>query len=116
MSFGYYDQKGIVIGSFFKRYSLNLNLDYQATSWLKSSTSVKYSYQDANNPLGSGNLLNIATNPPTMDSGSRLTNQIKDANGNYGFYNPLKNVVSGFGNPVYSVDNNQSSNITNYIL
>ncbi len=31
MSFGYYDQKGIVIGSFFKRYSLSLNLDYQAT-------------------------------------------------------------------------------------
>ncbi|MGZ3951479.1 MAG: SusC/RagA family TonB-linked outer membrane protein, partial [Flavisolibacter sp.] len=116
MSFGYYDQKGIVIGSFFKRYSLNLNLDYQATSWLKSSTSIKYSYQDASTPLGTGGLLNVATNPPTMDSGSRLTYQIKDPNGNYGFYNPLKNVVSGFGNPVYSVETNQSSNKTNYVL
>jgi TonB-dependent starch-binding outer membrane protein SusC len=116
MSFGYYDQKGIVIGSYFKRYSLNLNLDYQATSWLKSSTSVKYSYQDANTALGTGNLLSVATNPPTMDSGSRLTTQIKDANGNYGFYNPLKNVVSSFGNPVYSVETNQFSNKTNYIL
>jgi TonB-linked SusC/RagA family outer membrane protein len=116
MSFGYYDQKGIVIGSFFKRYSLNLNLDYQATNWLKSSTSVKYSYQDASTPLGTGGLLNVATNPPTMDSGSRLTYQIKDPNGNYGFYNPLKNVVSGFGNPVYSVETNQSSNKTNYVL
>src|SRR6478736_6546167 len=116
MSFGYFDQKGIVIGSFFKRYSLNLNLDYQATSWLKSSTSVKYSYQDANNPLGTGNLLNVATNPPTMDSGSKVTTQIKDGNGNYGFYNPLKNVVSGFGNPVYSVETNQYQNTTNYIL
>jgi TonB-linked SusC/RagA family outer membrane protein len=116
MSFGYYDQQGIVIGSFFKRYSLNVNLDYQATSWLKSSTSVKYSYQDANNPLGTGNLLNVATNPPTMDSGSRITYEIKDANGNYGFYNPLKNVVSGFGNPVYSVETNQYQNRTNYIL
>ncbi len=116
LSLGYYDQKGIVIGSFFKRYSLNLNLDYQATKWLKSSTSVKYSYQDANNPLGTGNLLNIATNPPTMDDGSKLTYQIKDANGNYGFYNPLKNVVSGFGNQVYSVETNQYQNTTNYIL
>jgi TonB-dependent starch-binding outer membrane protein SusC len=116
MSFGYYDQKGIVIGSFFKRYSLGLNLDYQATSWLKSSTSVKYSYQDANNPLGTGNLLNIATNPPTMDDGSKITTQIKDGNGNYGFYNPLKNVVSGFGNQVYSVETNQYQNTTNYIL
>jgi TonB-linked SusC/RagA family outer membrane protein len=116
MSFGYYDQKGIIIGSFFKRYSLNGNLDYQATSWLKSSTSVKYSYQDANNPLTGFNLLNVATNPPTMDSGSRLTTQIKGTNGNYGFYNPLKNVVSGFGNPVYSVETNQYQNVTNYIL
>ncbi len=116
MSFGYYDQKGIIIGSFFKRYSLNLNLDYQATSWLKSSTSVKYSYQNANNPLNGFNLLNVSTNPPTMDSGSRLTTQIKDPNGNYGFYNPLNNVVSGFGNPVYSVETNQYQNITNYIL
>jgi len=116
MSFGYYDQKGIIIGSFFKRYSLNLNLDYQATSWLKSSTSVKYSYQDANNPLNGFNLLNIALNPPTMDSGSRITTQIKDGKGNYGFYNPLKNVVSSFGNPVYSVETNQYQNVTNYIL
>ena len=115
-SMGYYDQKGIVIGSFFKRYSANLNLDYQATNWLKSSTSVKYSYQDANNPLGTGNLLSVATNIPTMDSGSRLTYQIKDANGNYGFYNPLQNVVSGHGNPVYSVETNQYENKTNYIL
>jgi TonB-linked SusC/RagA family outer membrane protein len=116
MSFGYYDQKGIIIGSFFKRYSLNLNLDYQATSWLKSSTSVKYSYQDANNPLNGFNLLNIAINPPTMDSGSRITTQIRDGKGNYGFYNPLKNVVSSFGNPVYSVETNQYQNITNYVL
>src|SRR6185312_16325985 len=78
MSFGYYDQKVIVIGSFFKRYSLNFNLDYQATIWLKSSTSVKYSYQNSNNPLTGFNLLSVATNPPTMDSGSRLTTQIKD--------------------------------------
>ncbi len=45
-------------------------------------------------PLEQGNLLNIATNPPTMDGGSKLTTQIKDGNGNYGFYNPLKNVVA----------------------
>lgn len=116
MSFGYYNQKGIVIGSFFKRYNLNLNLDYQATSWLKSSTSVKYSYQDANNPLGTGNLLNIAINPPTLDSGNRLTYQIKDANGNYGFYNPINPNVNKFSNPVYSVETNQYQNRTNYVL
>jgi len=117
-SFGYYDQKGIVIGSYFKRYSLNLNLDYQATKWLKSSTSIKYSYQDANTPLGSGGngLFQLAINPPTLDSGNRLTYQIKDGNGNYGFYNPINPNVNKFNNPVYSVETNQSQNITNYIL
>jgi TonB-linked SusC/RagA family outer membrane protein len=118
MSFGYYDQKGIVIGSYFKRYTLNLNLDYQATNWLKSSTSVKYAYQSASTPLGSGGngLFQLAINPPTMDSGSRLTTQIKDANGNYGFYNPIAPAVNKFNNPVYTVDANQSSNTNNYIL
>ena len=118
MSFGYYDQKGIILGSYFKRYSLNLNLDYQATKWLRSSTSAKYSYQSANNPLGGGTfgLLQLAFNPPTLDSGNRLTNQIKDANGNYGFYNPINPNVNKFNNPVYTVETNQYQNITNYVL
>ncbi|MEO6327723.1 MAG: SusC/RagA family TonB-linked outer membrane protein, partial [Ginsengibacter sp.] len=115
-SFGYYDQKGIVLGSFFKRFTVGLNLDYQATKWLKSSTSVKYGYQDANTPLGTGGLLQLFVNPPTLDSGNRLTNQIKDANGNYGFYNPINPNVFKFGNPVYDIGTRQSKNITNYML
>jgi len=116
MSFGYYNQKGIVLGSYFKRYTLNVNLDYQATSWLKSSTSVKYAYEDQNNPFGTGSLFQLAVNPPTLDSGNRLTYQIKDANGNYGFYNPINPNVNKFNNPVYSIETNQYQNITNYIL
>ena len=46
VSFGYYDQKGIVLESYFKRFTAGLNLDYQATKWLKSSTSIKYTNQD----------------------------------------------------------------------
>lgn len=115
-SFGYYEQKGIVLGSFFKRFTLGLNMDYQPTQWLKSATSVKYGYQDANTPLGTGGLFQLVVNPPTLDSGNKLTNQIKDANGNYGFYNPLNPNVFKFGNPVYSVETNKAKNITNYIL
>ncbi len=116
MSFGYYNQKGIVLGSFFKRYSLNLNLDYEATKWLRSSTSIKYAYQDANNPLGTGPLFQLAINPPTLDDGSNVTYEIKDANGNYGFYNPINPNVNKFNNPVYSVETNSYQNVTNYIL
>ncbi len=116
VSFGYYDQKGIVLGSFFKRFTLGLNLDYQPTTWLRSSTSVKYSYQNAYTPFGSGSLFQLAVNPPTLDSGNRRTNQIKDNNGNYGFYNPQNPNVFKFSNPVYNIETNQAKNITNYIL
>ncbi len=116
MSVGYYNQKGIVLGSYFKRLTLNVNMDYQPTRWLKSSTSAKYSYQNSNNPLGTGQLYQLAVNPPTLDSGNRATYQIKDANGNYGFYNPIDPNVFKFSNPVYSIETNQYQNITNYFL
>jgi TonB-dependent starch-binding outer membrane protein SusC len=120
-SFGYYDQKGILLASYFKRFTLGLNLDFEPTKWLKSSTSVKYTYQDAVNPwsvgTGSqGSIYQLATNPPTLDSGNMLTYQIKDGQGNYGFYNPVNPNVFKFGNPVYSVETNQYKNITNYVL
>jgi TonB-linked SusC/RagA family outer membrane protein len=116
VSFGYYDQKGIVLGSFFKRFTGSLNTDYQPTSWLKSSTSIKYSNQNANIPFGTGNLLSLAQLPPTLDSGNRLTYQIKDGNGNYGFFNPGNSNVFKYGNPVYDIETRQSKNITNYLL
>ena len=116
MSIGYYDQKGIVLGSFFKRLTVGLNLDYQPVKWLKSSTSIKYTYQDANNPFGTGSLFQLAVNPPTLDSGNRLTYQIKDGKGNYGFFNPQNSNVFKFSNPVYSIETNQYKNITNYLL
>ncbi len=116
VSIGYYDQKGIVQGSFFQRVNLGLNLEYQPVSWLRSSTSAKYSYQNANNPFGTGNLLQLAQNPPTMDGGNLLTNQIKDNMGNYGYYNPIWTYISKYNNPLYSIENNQYSNVTNYFL
>ena len=118
MSVGYYDQKGIVLGSYFKRLALGVNLDYNPTKWLRSSTSVKYTYQKSNNPFGTGynGLLQLAILPPTLDSGNKLTSQIKDVNGNYGFYNPNVTQVAKFSNPVYSIETNKYSNITNYLL
>lgn len=115
-SFSYYNQKGIVLGSYFKRFTLGVNVDAQPTKWLKSSTSIKYTYQNSNNPYGTGSLIGAAQLPPTMDSGNRLTTQIKDGNGNYGFYNPLNTFTKSFSNPIYGIETNQSQNITNYLL
>lgn len=116
VSFGYYNQKGIVLGSYFKRFTTGVNLDYQPMSWLRSSTSVKYTYQDANDPFGTGQLFQLVINPPTLDSGNRITYQIKDGNGNYGFYNPIQPNVFKFSNPVYTVETNEYENITHFVL
>lgn len=116
MSVGYYDQKGIVQGSFFKRITMGLNLDYTPVKWLKSSTSVKYSNQNANNPYGTGSLARLAQLPPTMDAGNLKTNLIKDNAGNYGFYNPKNTYVAKYSNPLWNIETNEYKNITNYLL
>ena len=118
VSIGYYDQKGIVTGSFFQRLNLDVNLDYQPVKWLRSVTSARYSYQNANNPLTSTNsaLLALAQNPPTMDGGNKLTNEVKDNQGNYGYYNPIWTYISKYNNPLYTIQTNQYSNVTNYFL
>jgi TonB-linked SusC/RagA family outer membrane protein len=115
-SIGYYGQKGIVLGSYFKRVTLGENLDYQPVKWLKSSTSLKYTYQDSNNPFGTGSLGQLAQLPPTLDGGSNVTSQISDGNGNYGFYNPIYTYVAKYNNPVYSINTNQYVNINQYLL
>jgi TonB-linked SusC/RagA family outer membrane protein len=116
MSLGYYDQKGIVLGSFFKRITAGMNLEYQPVKWLKSATSIKYSYQNSNNPFGTGQLFNLVINPPTLDGGNPLTYEISDGKGNYGFYHPTNSNVFKFGNPVYSVETNEYSNINQFLL
>jgi TonB-dependent starch-binding outer membrane protein SusC len=115
-TFGYYDQKGIVLGSFFKRFTAGFNMDFQAAKWLKASTNIRYSYIDNNTPFGTGSLFQLAVNPPTLDSGNRLTNQISDGKGNYGFFNPQNSNVFKFNNPVYGINTQQSKNISQNVL
>jgi TonB-linked SusC/RagA family outer membrane protein len=115
-SIGYYDQKGIVLGSYFQRITLNNNMDYEPTKWLKSSTSVKYTYQNQNTPLGTGSLLALSELPPTLDGGNPATNQINDGHGNFGFFNPIYTYVAKYSNPEYGIYNNKSESITNYFL
>ncbi len=114
-SAGYFNQKGIVIGSESKRMNLSLNLDYNANTWLKSSTSIKYTRGDNKVILGTGSLGTIYHLPPSI-TGNKLTDQIKDGNGNYGFYNPADVNIRGYNNPVYDVETTDQKNLTNYFL
>lgn len=44
LSLNYFDQKGIIIGSGFKRYSFRINLDHQLSKKIKIGTSILSSY------------------------------------------------------------------------
>jgi len=114
-SAGYFDQKGVVTGSYFKRINLGLNIDYDATKWLKSSSTAKYSRQNANNPFGTGALATLSELIPTI-GGNKLTNKAKDENGNYGFYDPVNTYTRGWNNPLYTIESQDSKNLTNYFL
>lgn len=114
-SAGYYDQKGIVLGSYFKRINLGTNIDYSVNKWLKSSTSAVFSRQNSNNPFGTGSLSQLSELIPTI-TGNKLTDQIKDANGNYGYYNPVNIYTKSWNNPVYTIETQDSKNTTNYFL
>ena len=105
-----------MLGSFFQRISLSNNTDYQPVKWLKSSTGVKYSYENANNPYGTGSLIGVSELPPTLDGGNSVTNQVSDGKGNYGFFNPIYVYVAKYSNPVYNINTNQYQNVTNYML
>ncbi len=120
-SFGYYDQKGIVYGSYFKRASLASNADYQPLKWLKSATAIKYTFSDGRNPYGTGNLLNLAALVPTLDGGNKNTDLVKQQNASggydYGFFNPTYSRQNGAGgNPIQAIDNGHQNNLNYFLL
>lgn len=115
-SIGYYDQKGIVQNSYFQRITLSQNLDYQVGKWLKSSTSAKYTYQNSNNPFGTGSLGVLSQLPPTLDGGSSATSQIYDGKGNYGFFNPVYAYVAKYSNPLFTINNDKYVNVNQNFL
>src|SRR5690606_33857691 len=106
--------KGIVIGSSLKRINLSLNLDYNPFSWLKSTSSFKYTRGDSKSTIGTGQIGGINKLPPAM-TGNMYTDQVKDENGNYGFYNPVHPIGGGY-NPVYDSESNDQENLTNTFL
>ena len=114
-SIAYYSQDGIVLDSYFHRVTVNSNLDAQPTTWLKSSTNVKYTYSQGNNPFGTGSLVQLTELPPTLDGGNKLTYQVKNGD-NYGFFNPIYTDVLSYANPVYSIETDRNYPENNFVL
>lgn len=117
VSGSYFDQQGIVLGNSYKKFNLGANLDYNAKTWLKSATSIKFSRNDTKLPLTSGfdGIAKLSRILPTM-TGNKLTDQVKDANGNYGFFTPTIVQTSGYLNPVYAIETTDLTNVSNAFL
>jgi TonB-linked SusC/RagA family outer membrane protein len=83
LSGDYLNQDGVAIGSGFKRGSIRLNLDNQATKWLKFGTSLSAFVTHEQVNVTNGNLINIAIQQnPTIP--------VKNPDGSYGGPEPAQ--------------------------
>ncbi len=54
LGLNYLDNKGILLGTFFRRYSLRVNTEFKPAKWLKLGENMLFSYSEGNN-VGGGN-------------------------------------------------------------
>ena len=52
LGFGYLNDNGTMLNSYFKRYSLRVNTEFRPKPWLKVGENMEFSYAAANNPGG----------------------------------------------------------------
>ncbi|WP_310588304.1 TonB-dependent receptor [Dyadobacter sp. CY345] len=117
LSLGYFDQRGTIKFSNFKRYNGSLNLDYTPAKWIKVSTSMKYTRTGGFVGFGSGQngVGNLTKLVPTM-TGNPLTDQVKDANGSYGYYTKGATAVSGSTNVIADLETTDRQQESNNLL
>jgi len=101
LGIGYMDDKGICLGSGFKRITGNLNADYQITKNIKISSTISY----ANSSL-SNTFVNRISWIFQRYAGQPPTSRIYNADGSL---NPGLNI--SFGNPLYYKDKFLQSNL-----
>lgn len=46
LTFNYFDNKGIVLGTFFKRYSLRVNTEFKPATWLRIGENTEFAYSN----------------------------------------------------------------------
>src|SRR5690606_8435887 len=122
LSLGLLDQKGIVLGSDYKRYNASLNVDYQAAKWLKASASIKYSRSDSKTSFGTGGqdagvgIGTLTKLVPTMTGNPDANQQITDPEGNYNYYTKTNNAINYLDNPIAFIETQDQKNINNFLL
>lgn len=100
LSFSYYDQKGIIIGSDYRRGIVRMNLDQNLSARLRTgfSSQVSYDYQNAPTVNTSGG----GTTPSVLWDAVRFNPilPVKDSTGNYTYQNGPSPLASIIGNPI----------------
>ncbi|WP_026462106.1 SusC/RagA family TonB-linked outer membrane protein [Adhaeribacter aquaticus] len=120
-SLGFLDQKGIVEGSNYRRYNASVNVDYNATKWLKASSSIKYTRSNSRTALGTGGQnagVGIGTLTKLIPSmtGNPATDQVIGPNGEYGYFTKNNTAVNYLDNPVALIQTQDQKNENNYLL
>ena len=104
ISGGYFDQKGIILASNFKRYSGKLNISNQVGKAITVGINTTLSYTDQNTPPGATGAANpvrfgdVVSNVYSLYARDANGVPLKDASGNF-IYN-YKNPISQDFNPV----------------
>ncbi|WP_442590283.1 SusC/RagA family TonB-linked outer membrane protein [Pedobacter sp. AW31-3R] len=105
ISGGYFDQKGIVLSSDFKRYSTKINVSNQVNNWLNMGINTTLSYTDQNTPAGAGGGANpvrfgdLVANVHPLYQLDATGTPVKDLEGNliYNYKNPIANDFNPVG-------------------
>ena len=101
-SFDFFDEQGTIKTMFYRRYSVRLNLDHQASEWLKfgMSTTLSRSLQEAGN--ASGTLVHALQNSP-------LGQPFDPETGELNFFPTSDGLLA---NPLFNLDTDNLSNET----
>ena len=86
ISFGYLNNEGIILNSFFNRITARANVTHKIKNFIHVGANIQYTH---NERTGGGNLRNIAAAIPTMDyveDGKFYSMPIKLADGSWGHY------------------------------
>jgi TonB-linked SusC/RagA family outer membrane protein len=52
LSMNFLDNKGVLLGTYFKRYSMRVNTEFKPASWLKIGENIQFSYSEGNSVSG----------------------------------------------------------------
>ncbi|HRO44301.1 TonB-dependent receptor [Agriterribacter sp.] len=111
ISGGYYDEKGLITNSFFRRVSLRVNSDHKVGKRLKIGESIQLTNSKDNS------LNTLSAQDGIIWSAIRFMPfiPVKNADGTWGT-SKASNEYGDINNPVFTANNTDASNINNRIL